>query len=159
MSEDVVFELAPLSVQFFVNLQARIAELDADGFSVQDSDLLHKLAGDGVIVYRKFCFPLFNKLLQAVHPGRLASLPFIRLPERSKLVQDALPLLCDLSESDMPSAAPCASASPGHSVLDIAGVSVPVSIFSFSNWTVTPSRISSRRAAKGLCPPRGMNCC
>ena len=50
MSEDVVFELAPLSVQFFVNLRPRIAELDADGFSVQDGDLFHKLAGDGVIV-------------------------------------------------------------------------------------------------------------
>lgn len=77
MSEDVVFELAPLSVQFFVNLQSRIAELDADGFSVQDSDLLHKLAGDGVIVYRKFRFPLFNKLPQAVHPGRLSA-PMIK---------------------------------------------------------------------------------
>ena len=54
MSEEVVFELAPLSVQFFVNLQSRIAEFDADGFSVQDGDLFHKLAGDGVIVYRKF---------------------------------------------------------------------------------------------------------
>ena len=40
--------------------QPRIAELDADGFSVQDSDLLHKLAGDGVIVYRKFRFPLLE---------------------------------------------------------------------------------------------------
>ena len=99
MSEDVVFELAPLSVQFFVNLQSRIAELDADGFSVQDGDLLHKLAGDGVIVCGEFRFPLFNKFPQAVHPGRLASLSFIRLPERSKLVQNALPLLCDLSES------------------------------------------------------------
>ena len=99
MSEDVVFELAPLSVQFFVNLQPWIAELDPDGLSVQDGDLLHKFAGDGVIVCGEFRFPPLNKFPQAVHPGRLASLPFIRLPERSKLVQDALPLLCDLSES------------------------------------------------------------
>ena len=98
MSEDVVFELAPLSVQFFVNLQPRIAEFDADGFSVQDGDLLHKLAGDGVIVCGEFRFPPLNKFPQAVHPGRLASLPLIRLLERPKLVQDALPLLRDFSE-------------------------------------------------------------
>ena len=79
MSEDVVFELAPLSVQFFVNLRPRIAELDADGLSVQDGDLLHKFAGDGVIVCGEFRFPPLNKFPQAVHPGRLASLPLIFL--------------------------------------------------------------------------------
>ena len=98
MSEDVVFELAPLSVQFFVNLQPWIAELDPDGLSVQDGDLLHKFAGDGVIVCGEFRFPPLNKFPQAVHPGRLASLPLIRLLERPKLVQDALPLLRDFSE-------------------------------------------------------------
>ena len=52
-----------------------------------------------VRLYRKFRFPLLNKFPKTLHPGRLASLPLICLPERSKLVQDALPLLCDLPES------------------------------------------------------------